>query len=317
MSERHAVIRADASVTIGTGHLVRSRTLAEGLMARGWRTTIVTRDLVDGLAAGLDAASIEIVRLPSGSSIESEPEAIAERVGPDATLVVSDHYGLGGEWFRAMRHRIPGAVLMAIDDLADRPLPVDLVLNQNLGAGAASYASLTSAIDPDPGRAGVRAAASGVRRAARPWSAARWARGPHPRVLQRLGRPGCHGTGGRRPGRPGPSDRRGRRCDLSAPGRAAGRRRARPGGHDLREHRRDGELDGACRSRPRSRKLGQLGAMLARIAGAPRHHGRQSGRCGTSPGRSRGGAGDRVAHVGHVGRHRTGGPGRLLRIPSG
>ena len=74
VSERHAVIRADASVSIGTGHLVRSRTLAEGLMARGWRTTIVTRDLIDGLAAGLVGVGIEIVRLPGGSSIESEPD---------------------------------------------------------------------------------------------------------------------------------------------------------------------------------------------------------------------------------------------------
>ena len=145
VSERHAVIRADASVSIGTGHLVRSRTLAEGLMARGWRTTIVTRDLIDGLAAGLVGVGIEIVRLPGGSSIESEPEAIAERIGPGATLIVSDHYGLGGQWFHAMRRRVPGAVLMAIDDLADRPLPVDLVLNQNLGAGAHSYAALASA----------------------------------------------------------------------------------------------------------------------------------------------------------------------------
>jgi len=144
VNERHAVIRADASVAIGTGHLVRSRTLAEGLMARGWRTTIVTRELVDGLAAGLQAAGIEIVRLPIGSSIDSEPEAIVQRVGPDATLIVSDHYDLGGKWFQAIRRQIPGAVLMAIDDLADRPLPVDLVLNQNLGAGAGRYATLTS-----------------------------------------------------------------------------------------------------------------------------------------------------------------------------
>jgi UDP-2,4-diacetamido-2,4,6-trideoxy-beta-L-altropyranose hydrolase len=145
VSQRHAVIRADASVALGMGHLVRSRTLAEGLMGRGWRTTIVTRDLVDDLAAGLDAAGIDIVRLPSGSSIESEPEAIAGRVGPDVALVVSDHYGLGGAWHRAMRRRIPGAAFMAIDDLADRWLPVDLVLNQNLGATAGAYATLTPA----------------------------------------------------------------------------------------------------------------------------------------------------------------------------
>ena len=42
VSERHAVIRADASVSIGTGHLVRSRTLAEG--AHGSRLADDHRD---------------------------------------------------------------------------------------------------------------------------------------------------------------------------------------------------------------------------------------------------------------------------------
>jgi UDP-2,4-diacetamido-2,4,6-trideoxy-beta-L-altropyranose hydrolase len=145
VTERHAVIRADASVTIGTGHIVRSRTLAEGLIARGWRATIATRDLMDGLADGLAASGVGILRLPSGSPIEAEPEVISEHLGPDTTLVVGDHYGIHDDWYRAMRHGAPHAILMAIDDLGDRPLPVDLVLNQNLGVGAAGYAGLAPA----------------------------------------------------------------------------------------------------------------------------------------------------------------------------
>ena len=38
-TRRHVVLRADASASVGTGHLVRSRTLAEALIARGWRAT--------------------------------------------------------------------------------------------------------------------------------------------------------------------------------------------------------------------------------------------------------------------------------------
>ena len=63
---RHVLLRADASESVGTGHLVRSRTLAEGLMARGWRATMATRDLPDGLAAGLAEAGIAILHLVGG-----------------------------------------------------------------------------------------------------------------------------------------------------------------------------------------------------------------------------------------------------------
>jgi UDP-2,4-diacetamido-2,4,6-trideoxy-beta-L-altropyranose hydrolase len=137
---RHVLLRADASESVGTGHLVRSRTLAEGLIARGWRATMATRDLPDGLAASLAEAGIAI--LPLSDASEDEPGEIGAAIGADAALVVGDHYGLGADWFAGMRRRVPGAALMAIDDLADRLLPVDLVLNQNLGASSDAYARL-------------------------------------------------------------------------------------------------------------------------------------------------------------------------------
>jgi UDP-2,4-diacetamido-2,4,6-trideoxy-beta-L-altropyranose hydrolase len=138
---RHVVLRADASASIGTGHLVRSRTLAEALMTRGWRATIATRELPDELADGLVRAGIAILRV-SGDAAGTEPTEIGAGVGGEVTLVVGDHYGLDSDWFDGMRRHLPGAALMAIDDLADRPLPVDLVLDQNLGASAARYATL-------------------------------------------------------------------------------------------------------------------------------------------------------------------------------
>ena len=141
---RHVVLRADASASVGTGHVVRSRTLAEALIGHGWRATLATRDLPDGFADGLAAAGIAILPL-SGSSIETEPPEISAGIGGQATLVVGDHYDLDADWFAGMRRRVPGAALMAVDDLADRPLPVDLVLNQNLGATTEAYDGLVPA----------------------------------------------------------------------------------------------------------------------------------------------------------------------------
>ena len=101
---------------------------------------MATRDLPTGLAAGLTEAGIAI--LPLAETSEVEPAEIGAAIGAEAALVVGDHYGLGADWFAGMRRRVPGAALMAIDDLADRPLPVDLLLNQNLGASADAYAAL-------------------------------------------------------------------------------------------------------------------------------------------------------------------------------
>ena len=142
---RQVVLRADASESVGTGHVVRCRTLADALIARGWRATLVTRDLPDGLLAGSAEAGLSIARLPAASSIESEPTEIARRIQGDIALVVGDHYGLTAGWFRAMRGHAPRAIVMAIDDLADRSLDVDIVLDQNLGADAAAYAPLVPA----------------------------------------------------------------------------------------------------------------------------------------------------------------------------
>ncbi len=145
MTKPHAVFRADASLVVGTGHVIRSRTLARALLARSWRVTFVARDLPASLADALGADGIAVVHLPPGSSIASEPEAIATRITADVALVVGDHYGIGADWYAAMRRQAPGAVLLSIDDLADRPLPVDLVVNQNLGVTATSYAALVPA----------------------------------------------------------------------------------------------------------------------------------------------------------------------------
>jgi len=142
MTTPHAVFRADASVAIGTGHVARSRTLARALLARAWRVTFVARDLPAASEATLITDGIAVVRLPPGSSMASEPEAIATSTGAAVALVVGDQYGLDADWYIGLRRRMPQAVLLSIDDLADRPLPVDLVVNQNLGVSDLSYAGL-------------------------------------------------------------------------------------------------------------------------------------------------------------------------------
>jgi UDP-2,4-diacetamido-2,4,6-trideoxy-beta-L-altropyranose hydrolase len=139
---RAAVFRADASAAIGTGHVMRCRTLAGALAARGWTTKLAARELPDALADTWPGGPDAILRIPEDVPLDAEPPLIASRAGSRIALVVGDRYGLGAAWYAAARGAQPGAVLMAIDDLADRPLPIDIVLNQNLGTAEATYAAL-------------------------------------------------------------------------------------------------------------------------------------------------------------------------------
>lgn len=118
------VFRVDASLEIGTGHLMRCMTLADELRRCGATAMFLCRELPGHL--------IELTR-----SRDFETEAIAHedasvsqvaRLRPD--WVVVDHYGLGGAWERAIRPSTRR--ILAIDDLADRDHDCDLLLDQNL-----------------------------------------------------------------------------------------------------------------------------------------------------------------------------------------
>lgn len=139
--QRQAVFRADASAAIGMGHVVRSLTLAHGLTDRGWKASLATRRLPHGLHGMAQAARVELIELdPSTPASEEARVVTSGRGGPD--LLVVDHYEIDVAWFASCGEV---DVILAIDDLADRSLPVDVVLNPNLGIPLNAYASLVPA----------------------------------------------------------------------------------------------------------------------------------------------------------------------------
>jgi UDP-2,4-diacetamido-2,4,6-trideoxy-beta-L-altropyranose hydrolase len=122
----------DASLEIGTGHVMRCMTLADELRRRGATATFLCREQPGHL--------IELIR-----SRGFETEAIAHedasqvvRLQPD--WVVVDQYGLDSAWEKAVRPAT--RKILAIDDLADRDHDCDLLLDQNLYDGVEQrYAS--------------------------------------------------------------------------------------------------------------------------------------------------------------------------------
>ena len=131
------LIRADAAVQIGSGHLMRCLTLADHLRAEGGDVAFVCRDLPGSMFDVLEARRYPCARLPfceagDGSQDADARETIkaAEGLFPDGLeWLVVDHYQLDAAWEAVLRPHV--RKLMAIDDLANRQHDCDVLLDQN------------------------------------------------------------------------------------------------------------------------------------------------------------------------------------------
>src|SRR3990172_245647 len=125
------VIRADASSRVGSGHVMRCKTLAEELRRRGAEVQFVCRDDPGHLIALLTREGYRVAVLPAADAAESaDADATTSVLGgfaPDWLVV--DHYGLGEEWESRLRAHV--SRIFVIDDLANRPHACDALLDPN------------------------------------------------------------------------------------------------------------------------------------------------------------------------------------------
>lgn len=144
-SIRRVAIRVDASVQIGTGHVMRCLTLAHQLHQEQIDVSFITRLLPGHLCDLIESQGFSVYRLPSiGTSEETDYfgwleenweedarqtiESLGEKQGN--VWVIIDHYGLERSWEREVR-KIANRI-MVIDDLANRYHDCDILLDQNL-----------------------------------------------------------------------------------------------------------------------------------------------------------------------------------------
>ncbi len=140
-------IRVDASAQIGTGHVKRSLSLAEALRKLGAEVRFVTRALGIDSVGMIAAEGFEhtVLLAPPGSVFTPDPtvphsewaEVSLERdvTGTCEALadfapewVVLDSYAFDARWHDAVRERL-GCKIAQIDDLADRTLACDLLVD--------------------------------------------------------------------------------------------------------------------------------------------------------------------------------------------
>lgn len=145
------VFRSDASIDIGTGHVMRCLTLAEALRERGDVVFFVCREHDGNLCSLIEQRGFVVHRLPIGSSnaarVDRDPlhsnwlgahwledaegtVAAIRSFGVRPSWLVVDHYALDARWECQLRSEVDR--VMVIDDLADREHDCDLLLDQNL-----------------------------------------------------------------------------------------------------------------------------------------------------------------------------------------
>jgi UDP-2,4-diacetamido-2,4,6-trideoxy-beta-L-altropyranose hydrolase len=153
------IFRADASLQIGNGHIMRCLTLAKALRDAGADCRFICREHPGNLLGFIRLQGFQVMGLPMvenqkpGGETETLVLAHADWLGCDWTTdaaqtkrgvgevavdwIVVDHYALDARWEQTLRPMCRS--LMVIDDLADRAHDCDLLLDQNLGRDISGY----------------------------------------------------------------------------------------------------------------------------------------------------------------------------------
>lgn len=158
--------RVDASLQIGTGHVMRCLTLADSLRACGGECIFVCRVHGGHLSDYIIRRGYQVIKLPlmrssfdpklnSGDHIDWlgtdwATDAVHTREGllsrnrnQKLDWLVVDHYSLDYRWERTL-----GTItqhVMVIDDIVDRQHDCDVFLNQNLGYCKTDYLGIINA----------------------------------------------------------------------------------------------------------------------------------------------------------------------------
>ena len=137
------VFRTDASIDIGTGHVMRCLTLSGELGGRGATASFICRKEHGNLIEYIEKKGYRVYPLPANIDILTDRDLtqkiLQEQQKPTDWLII-DHYGIDASWESSLRKFVKK--IMVIDDLADRRHDCDILLDQNYGRKGSRYNGL-------------------------------------------------------------------------------------------------------------------------------------------------------------------------------
>lgn len=155
----NVVFRCDASIQIGTGHVMRCLTLADELTHQGAKCHFICREHEGNLIDFIAQKGYEVYKIGTNNSIQNDTEPTlfhSEWLGTsqaeDATQTIDivsaiqpqwlviDHYALNNYWEQKLRSYCES--ILVIDDLADRKHDCEILLDQTFGRNKQDYQHL-------------------------------------------------------------------------------------------------------------------------------------------------------------------------------
>ena len=155
------VFRVDASLEIGTGHIMRCLTLADELTRQGHKCEFVCREhqghmgdfivgkgysltllpmVADNDSNDMKECSSNYIRWLGVSWKEDARQTLKAIKSNKPDWLIIDHYALDADWERVLSSFVER--IMVIDDLANRTHNCRLLLDQNLGRKFSDYDGL-------------------------------------------------------------------------------------------------------------------------------------------------------------------------------
>jgi UDP-2,4-diacetamido-2,4,6-trideoxy-beta-L-altropyranose hydrolase len=148
------VFRVDASLRMGTGHVMRCLALAQALKENGVNTEFICRkhrgSLIDKIrSSGFYTHELELLDESEtdnkiaysswlGVTQQEDADDCIDILKVEKTdWLIVDHYGIDEQWQKSLKPYYEK--LMVIDDLADKKFDCDVLLNQNLGSHKDDY----------------------------------------------------------------------------------------------------------------------------------------------------------------------------------
>ncbi|MEZ8281603.1 UDP-2,4-diacetamido-2,4,6-trideoxy-beta-L-altropyranose hydrolase [Vibrio splendidus] len=147
------VIRVDASLFIGSGHVMRCLVLADALKNIGHSISFACLPQTGDMTSYIEERGFQVVKLnrpkePCKPQHDADYEAWLQRPSSDdaldfiqmvgnADLVITDHYAISQTWQQCVKQSLD-CFLVAIDDLV-RDHDADLIIDQTLGRKPSEY----------------------------------------------------------------------------------------------------------------------------------------------------------------------------------
>ncbi|HDR2456737.1 UDP-2,4-diacetamido-2,4,6-trideoxy-beta-L-altropyranose hydrolase [Enterobacter ludwigii] len=153
-------LRADSSLSIGSGHIIRCLNLAKALKKAGAHCIFISKNHHGNILGKITQGNFPLKVIPvldrTGIYVRDEKSWLDGNQSDDAEqfvslvsesclfpdIIIVDHYSLDREWETIVKARFPESYLVVIDDLCNRPHCGDLLIDQTYQRTAKEYLNL-------------------------------------------------------------------------------------------------------------------------------------------------------------------------------